>query len=137
MSAKDVFHDAVRHALEKEQWVITDDPLFLRFGGVDMYIDLAAEQLISAEKNGEKIAVEIKSFTKPSAISEFHTAVGQYFNYRHALRAQEPDRKLYLAVPSQTYDQFFRLRFVEEIIQEQKILLVIYNIKTGGIQWIN
>ena len=37
--AKDVFHDAVRHALEKEQWIITDDPLFLRFGGVDMYID--------------------------------------------------------------------------------------------------
>jgi len=41
--AKDVFHDAVRHALEKEQWIITNDPLFFRFGGVDMYIDLAAE----------------------------------------------------------------------------------------------
>lgn len=38
MAAKDLFHDAVRHALEKESWVITDDPLFLRFGGLDMYV---------------------------------------------------------------------------------------------------
>jgi len=27
MAAKDLFHEAVRRALEKEQWVITDDPL--------------------------------------------------------------------------------------------------------------
>nr|WP_309738050.1 element excision factor XisH family protein [Chamaesiphon sp. OTE_20_metabat_361] len=60
MPAKDVFHDAVRHALEKEQWIITDDPLFLRFGGVDMYIDLAAEQLMTAEKNGEKSLLKSK-----------------------------------------------------------------------------
>jgi XisH protein len=39
--AKDIFHDAVRHALEKEQWIITEDPLFLRFGGVDMYIEVS------------------------------------------------------------------------------------------------
>jgi XisH protein len=45
--AKDIFHNAVRHALEKEGWIVTDDPLFLRFGGVDMYIDLAAEQLLA------------------------------------------------------------------------------------------
>lgn len=75
MPAKDVFHTAVRHALEKEQWIITDDPLFIRFGGVDMYIDLAAEQLISAEKNGEKIAIEIKSFIGVSATTEFSTAL--------------------------------------------------------------
>lgn len=27
MARRDKFHDAVRHALEKEDWVITDDPL--------------------------------------------------------------------------------------------------------------
>ena len=135
--AKDLFHDVVKTALIVEGWQVTHDPFPVDYGDVQMQIDLGAERLLAAQRNTEKIAVEAKSFTKPSAISEFHTAVGQYFNYRHALRAQEPDRKLYLAVPSQTYDQFFRLRFVEEIIQEQKILLVIYNIKTGGIQWIN
>jgi hypothetical protein len=26
VSAKDIFHEAVKQALQKEQWVITDDP---------------------------------------------------------------------------------------------------------------
>ncbi|WP_374108410.1 element excision factor XisH family protein [Nostoc sp. XA010] len=38
MAAKDIFHDAVKRALEKEGWLITNDPLFLRFGGLDILI---------------------------------------------------------------------------------------------------
>ena len=67
MTAKDIFHDAVKHALEKDGWKITHDPLFLSFGGVDMYIDLGAERILAAERDDEKIAVEIKSFIGPSA----------------------------------------------------------------------
>lgn len=52
-------------------------------------------------------------------MSEFHTAVGQYFNCRYALRIKEPDRTLYLALPYQTYDEFFRLRFIEEIVRDR------------------
>ncbi|WP_316434225.1 element excision factor XisH family protein [Leptolyngbya sp. NK1-12] len=135
--ARDLFHDIVKEALIAEGWQITHDPFPIDYGDVQMQIDLGAERLLAAQRDSEKIAVEVKSFTNPSAISEFHMAVGQYCNYRHALRAQEADRKLYLAVPSQIYDQFFRLRFVEEIIEEQQILLVIYNIKTRNIRWIN
>jgi XisH protein len=51
MAAKDIFHDAVKRALEKEGWLITNDPLFLRFGGLDMYIDLGAEKVLAAERN--------------------------------------------------------------------------------------
>lgn len=76
MPGKDHFHDAVRHALETEGWTITDDPLFVRVGKVEMYIDLGAEKLLAAEKEGRKIAVEIKSFSKASAINEFHSALG-------------------------------------------------------------
>jgi len=54
----------------------------LSAGGVEMYVDLGAEKLIAAEKNGKKIAVEIKNFLATSNISEFHTAVGQFLNYR-------------------------------------------------------
>jgi hypothetical protein len=46
MSAKDVFHNAVKNALQKEGWIITDDPLFIRFGGINIYIDLGAEKVI-------------------------------------------------------------------------------------------
>ncbi|MBD2518264.1 hypothetical protein H6G93_25475 [Nostoc sp. FACHB-973] len=45
MPAKDLFHNVVRYALEKEGWTITHDPLHLRVGKIDMYIDLGAEQV--------------------------------------------------------------------------------------------
>ena len=92
MPAKDIFHDAVRNGLEKEGWVITEDPLEIEIGGVEMYIDLGADRILAAERGVEKIAVEIKSFVGTSNISQFHTAVGQCFNYQIALEIQEPER---------------------------------------------
>ncbi|MEQ9553158.1 MAG: XisH family protein [Coleofasciculus sp. G3-WIS-01] len=129
MVAKDIFHDSVRNGLEKEGWVITDDPLRIRAGRVDMQIDLGAERIIAAEKGEEKIAVEIKSFITPSNISEFHTAVGQFLNYRVALEEQQPDRVLYLAVPLGAYKTFFNLPFVETVIDRFQLSLLVYEPK--------
>ncbi len=55
--------------------MITDDPLRIEVGDVEMYIDLDAEQVLAAEREGEKIAVEIKSFIGTSNISQFHEAI--------------------------------------------------------------
>lgn len=129
MAAKDRFHNAVKAALQKEGWKITDDPLYFRFGGVEVYIDLAAERLIAAEKNGEKIAVEIKSFLGASAISDFHKAVGQFINYRAVLKRKDPERILYLAVPQEAYDEFFELEFTQIIVQDYQLKLIVYKIK--------
>ncbi len=135
--AKDLFHYIVKEALIKEGWNITHDPFPVAIGDVQMQIDLGAELLLGAEKENLKIAVEIKSFTNPSPISEFHTAVGQYLNYRRALRSQEAERVLYLAVPSQIYDDFFHLRFIEEGVKEYQLFLAIYDIEKRSIlQWI-
>lgn len=90
--AKDRFHDVVRTALEKEGWKITADPYEINLDDVDFEIDLAAEQLLAAEREGRKIAVEIKNFISPSNVSEFHTALGQFLNYRDALEKIESDR---------------------------------------------
>jgi XisH protein len=136
--AKDLFHQVVKDALIKDGWNITHDPFPVDYGDVQMQIDLGAERLLAATKDQIIIAVEIKSFVRPSAISEFHTAVGQYLNYRRALRAQEPNRVLYLAVPSQTYDEFFRLRFIEEGIEEYQIYLIVYDVEERSIvKWTN
>lgn len=136
--AKDFFHDVVRDALVADGWQLTHDPFPIDYGDVQMQIDLGAERLLAAERGAEKIAVEVKSFMSPSAISEFHTAVGQYLNYRRALRAQEPKRALYLAVPSQTYDEFFRLRFIQEGVAEYQVLLLVYAPNKRKVeQWIN
>ena len=51
MPNKDLFHTAVRNALEKDRWKITHDPLFLNFAQVEMFVDLGAEPLIAAEKD--------------------------------------------------------------------------------------
>lgn len=125
--AKDVFHDVVRKGLEKENWVITDDPLEIEVGGVEMYIDLGAEKLLAAQRSGEKIAVEIKSFIAPSNISAFHTAVGQFFNYRVALEFQDPERILYLAVPLGVYRDFFQKQFIQLIIQRSQLKIIVYD----------
>ncbi len=130
MSAKDVFHEVVKKALQKDGWQITHDPLSFSVGGVNMSIDLAAEKLIAAEREGEKIAVEVKSFLeRSSAISEFHTALGQFINYRGALRRREPERILYLAVPLTTYKTFFQLDFPKEMVQENQVKMIIYDIE--------
>ncbi|WP_442940688.1 element excision factor XisH family protein [Nostoc sp.] len=56
-------------ALEKDAWLITDDPFKLKCGTKDLYIDLGAEKLRAAQKGQQKIAVEIKSFISQSPVS--------------------------------------------------------------------
>lgn len=116
MAARDKFHNAVKSALVKSGWKITADPMNISFGGVDQQIDLAAENVFAAERGEEKIAVEIKSFLGASAISDFHTASGQYRNYQRVLRRREPDRLLFLAVPKDAYRAFFQLEFAQVAI---------------------
>lgn len=137
MPAKDIFHNAVKRSLEKDGWIITDDPIYLDFGGVELYIDLGAEKLIVAEKDQQKIAVEVKSFISGSAISEFHNALGQFINYRTALSRKQPERILYLAVPITTFETFFKLELIQLVIQSQNTRLLVYNTKQEVIeQWI-
>jgi hypothetical protein len=127
MPAKDLFHDAVKQALLKEQWVITADPLTIKIEGVRFEIDLAAEKIFAAEKAGRKIAVEVKSFLSNSVITDFHVALGQFLNYRLALQMKEPDRTLYLAVPFDTFALFFQEQFVQEAVKLYQLKLVVYD----------
>jgi hypothetical protein len=137
VSAKDLFHEAVKTALQKEQWVITDDPLKFKFGNVKFKIDLGAERLIAAERKGEKIAVEIKSFIQPSAITDFYAALGQFLSYRLALESIDPDRILYMAVPFEVYRTFFQLEFTQVALKRYQVLLVVYEPENEVIlEWI-
>lgn len=128
MAAKDSYHDLVRKALEDDGWTITDDPYSFSIGKVDFRIDLGAEKLIAAEKGNQKIAVEIKSFIKPSPVQDMHEAVGKYEMYSLALDFKEPERELYLAIPKRAYDNFFQRPFIKEIVKRRQIKLLIYRI---------
>lgn len=124
--ARDRFHGAVRTALEKDNWIITADPYELSVGEVDFEIDLAAEML-AAERAGDKIAVEIKSFISRSAVSDFHTAIGQCINYQFALEEIDPKRTLYLAIPEVIYQSFFQRRFIRSVIERTHLKLLTYD----------
>ncbi|MGB3560598.1 MAG: XisH family protein [Geitlerinemataceae cyanobacterium] len=127
MSAKDVFHQAVRSALEKDGWKITHDPLSIKIDGLEFRIDLGAQRVLTAQKQGQKIAIEVKSFVSRSELSDFHGALGQTLNYRSALRKKMPDRMLYLAVPLRVYRSLFSIQFIQEIVSEHQLKLLVFD----------
>jgi CRISPR/Cas system-associated exonuclease Cas4 (RecB family) len=114
-------------SLEKQGWKITHDPLKLELEEIRIEIDLGAERLIAAEKAEQKIAVEIKTFSSTSDIGSFHTALGQYLNYEDVLTQKNAARDLYLAVPEDTYLDFFQYKFVRRTLERYKIRLIVYS----------
>jgi XisH protein len=136
--AKDKYHDLVRNALENEGWTITHDPYKILLGKRRGYIDLGAEKvIIAAEKDNEKIAVEIKSFSTPSDLDAFENALGQFLIYWRALRIKEPERMLYLGVPRSFYVRFFDDQFFVETAKDFNVKMLVYDEQKGSIeQWI-
>lgn len=125
--ARDIFHDAVREGLKKDGWQVTHEHMQLQVGGVEMYVDLAAEPLIAAEKEDQKIAVEVKSFIQVSDIHEFHLAIGQYRNYLLALSIRDPERVLYLGVTEEAFNRFFTLQFVQQALEFNSVHFLVYD----------
>jgi hypothetical protein len=128
MPARNIYHDAVVHALTADGWTITDDPLRLSYGGKDLYVDLGAERsAIAAERDGRRIAVEVQSFLGKSAIRDLEEAVGQYDVYRAILSETEPERTLFLAVE----------RFGQLIVSRVQLRLLVFDEREERVlQWI-
>lgn len=139
MSARDIYHEHVRESLENDGWSITDDPFKLNFDEEDknMYIDLGAEKVIIANKENQKIAVEIKSFIGDSVTSDFHIAVGQYMNYKALLKKIAPDRKLFLAISEEAYSQISKSIMLSFLLKVNRLKIIIFNpINKEIIKWI-
>jgi XisH protein len=99
---------------------------------------LGAERLLGAEKAGEKIAVEIKSFLNDSALADFHTALGQFLNYRLVLEELEPERTLYLAVPLASYESFFQRELPKASVKRHQVKIIVYNpLREEIVKWID
>ena len=124
---KDLFHDACKLALEQDGWIITSEHLDLTVGEVELFADLGAERVISAERAHEKIAVEIKSFVAQSPVSEFHKALGQYENYKLSLEEVEPTRRIILAIPDTAWNDFFQRPFIKKAIERHHLEILVFN----------
>ncbi|MEG3840332.1 XisH family protein [Microcoleus sp. herbarium14] len=138
MPAKDIYHNEVKNALLKDGWTITADPYFIKYEDAELYADLAAEKPIAAQRQGQKIVVEIKSFVGRSLMYDFHGALGQYMVYRNLIQLTEPEYKLYLAIDDLVYKNFFQRKSIQVITNENKLLLMVVEMEKEEIlQWIN
>jgi hypothetical protein len=54
MAAKDRFHELVKQSLIQDNWIITYDPLLVRYDPTNLKVDLGAERVIGAQKNQSK-----------------------------------------------------------------------------------
>jgi predicted RecB family endonuclease len=138
MPAKDIYHDTVKRALIKDGWTITKENLQLTWGGTRTYIDIIADDVFTAEKDGRKIAVEVKSFIGKSNLSEFEKAIGQFVIYRIAMRKEEPDRQLFIAVGEKIYNSLFLHPDVIELIETEDLKVLVFDeVKEAIVRWIN
>jgi hypothetical protein len=138
MPAKDIYHNAVRFALVKDGWEILTEDYTLEYGGDRLYVDIAAEKSIAAEKQGQKILVEVKSFLGRSFINDLEQAVGQYVVYRDVLVENALDFELYLAITQGTYKSYFQRQLAQMIINRNQVKLLIVDAENEVIvEWID
>ena len=124
MPAKDLYHDNVKNSLVKDDWKITHDPLRIRLArGRNLFVDLGAERLLAAERGTEKIAVEVKSFTRPSNMKDLEEAVGQFVLYAQLLVRYYPEYKLFLAVTENVCKTVFEEEAGQTLIEDGIIRL--------------
>lgn len=136
MSRRDLYHDAVCHALIKDGWTITHDPLPLGDQELLVFADLGAEKLLAAQRGLQKIAVEVKVLGGVSTITELQKAIGQYGLYRYLLERDEPERRLYLAVPQEIYSEYFSKEVIQGWLIREQIQVLTFDPELEVLQWL-
>lgn len=111
--------------------------MLLQLGGTNFEIDLGPQQLLAAERDQEKIAVEIKTFLSHSPLTDYHGALGQFLNYRLALEISDPTHILYLAMALVVDEAFFKQEFAQISLETYQMKQIIYDpIEEVIVQWI-
>ena len=137
MPAKDIYHNHVKSALIKDGWTITHDPLLIRLAKKKLYVDLGAERIIAAERDTQKIAVEIKSFTRPSDMKDLEEALGQCVLYSRLLARYDAERVVYLAVSEDVYTSVFEEEAGQILIQDGLLNVVTFDVEREElVRWV-
>ena len=136
MPRKDTIHDAVKNALVKDGWTITHHPYIIKYGDERVLIDLAAELPLAAERDGQQIAVEIKSFIGQSPMNDLENAMGQYIVYTGILSDVDAGRKLYLAISNVVYDQMSQMQVFLRMREVHRLPLLVVRVGSEEIvEW--
>lgn len=141
MPQQDRIHAAVRQALVADGWTITAEQKKItihKTASIYGIVDLLAEQPITAERTGRRIAVEVKGLLGDSPSRDVLEAVGQYVAYRSWFARVEPAREIWLAVPAQRYRAVLTDVGAQTVIADTHIRLLIVDVLAERIvQWID
>jgi len=134
MPAKDRYHDAVKHALNKDGWTVEDEQFALTIDQRNLWIDILASK-------GEPrlvILVEVKELAAvDSAVEALANAIGKFEMYRLALQSAKVNIPLFLAVTKQSYDGILSEKIGQLVIQHARIPLIVFDREQEVIlQWI-
>jgi hypothetical protein len=127
MVARDPFHAAFVHALVKDGWTVTQDPFRLAWEGRGLDGGPHGRRLLSAEKEGRKIAAGVENFLGPSDTRDLQAALGHCLIGDEALRQQEPGRFLYLAVREATWEDVFEDPLGQLVLEKRRLRLVVFD----------
>ena len=98
-----------------------------------LYADLAASRPLAAQRNHQKIVVEIKTFSEASPLSAFHAALGQYIFYRDLIRETAPDFDLYLAIHEIAHRRLFLKPSIQLGIRRNHVKFFVVDLNQGKI----
>lgn len=147
MPQRDAIHQAVKQALINDGWIITADPYVISYGERFLFVDLGAEEaqqsgevsgaFIGVERDGTRIAVEIKELRGQSVIVELEQAIGQYVLYRLLLNRLDPERDVYLAIPESAFQELFTEPIGELVISDLPLQLLVIDVEGEEVtRWI-
>lgn len=138
MPRKDAIHEAVRNALLKDGWTITDDPYHIQYEEVSVFADLRVERSEVQGLIRRALVIEIKGFSGLSPMHQLEEALGQYQIYRSYLRDTAPEERVYLAVDSETYDTLFVRRAFRRIVEDYQMSLLVVDMEEEEVaRWID
>ena len=121
MPAKDRYHNTVVHALENAGWRVSEQK-FLMLHERRLWIDM------QAERNGERIIVEVKGFENLSSPVEYLASVaGQHLIYLASLEYLEIDLPLNLAVPEDAYYGILSETIGQQVRHRANIQLMVFH----------
>ena len=130
--ARDLIHNAVKHAVQRNGWEIVADPFRIVYAEFVLLADLAANPPDQVE-----LIVEVKSFAGRSFVKELQQALGQYVMYRDFIELNNLDYDLYLAISEIGYNDLFSQQAARVIIQRHQVSLLVVNIEREEIvRWI-
>ena len=138
--ARDIIHQNVKNALIKDGWTITQDPFELEYEELKLYADLAAEHSsMVAEREGEKILVEVKSFVGHSFMRDFQQALGQWLIYLDLKELVAADYELFIALSDWVYAKHFEdKKGLQYLIRKNQVNLVVVDVQAEEVvAWIN